>query len=77
MESTVSCFADDTRILVRMKNGEDTQVIKNDLHKLLVWEETNNMMQNVTKEIISFYGQELPEENLISLFVGSIINYLH
>ena len=28
--STVSCFADDTQILLRIKNGEDTQMLQND-----------------------------------------------
>ena len=33
-DSTVSCFADDTRILLGIKNEEDTQMLQNDLHKL-------------------------------------------
>ena len=32
--STVSCFADDTRILPGIKDEEDTQMLQNDLHKL-------------------------------------------
>ena len=30
-DSTVSCFADDTRILLGIKNEEDTQMLQNDL----------------------------------------------
>ena len=33
-DSTVSCFADDTRILLGIKDEEDTQMLQNNLHKL-------------------------------------------
>ena len=39
-DSTVSCIADDTRILLGIKDEEDTQMIKNDLHKLYKWADT-------------------------------------
>ena len=45
-DSTVSCFADDTRILLGRKHEEDTQMLQNDLHKLYKWADTNNMMFN-------------------------------
>ena len=35
--STVPCFADDTRILLGIKDEEDTQMLQNDLHKLYKW----------------------------------------
>ena len=31
-DSTVSCFADDTRILLGIKDEEDTHMLQNDLH---------------------------------------------
>ena len=31
-DSTVSCFADDARILLVIKDEEDTQMLHNDLH---------------------------------------------
>ena len=31
-DSTVSCFADDTRILLGIKDEEDRQMLQNDLH---------------------------------------------
>ena len=31
-DSTVSCFADDTRIILGIKDEEDTQMLQNDLH---------------------------------------------
>ena len=40
---TVSCFADDTRILLLIKNEEDTKMLQNDLHKLYKCADTNNM----------------------------------
>ena len=33
-DSTVSCFADDTRILLGIKDEEDTHMLQNDLHEL-------------------------------------------
>ena len=36
-DSTVSCFADDTRILLGVKDEEDTQMLQNGLHKLCKW----------------------------------------
>ena len=33
-DSTVSCFADDTRMLFGIKDEEDTQMLQNDIHKL-------------------------------------------
>ena len=43
-DSTVSCFADDTQILLGIKDEEDTQMLQNDLHKLYKWADTNNMI---------------------------------
>ena len=39
VDSTVSCFADDTRILLGIKDEEDTEMLQNDLHKLYKWAE--------------------------------------
>ena len=39
-DTTVSCFADDTRILLGIKDEEDTQMLQNDLHKLYKWADT-------------------------------------
>ena len=48
-DSTVSCFADDTQILLGIKNEEDTQMVQNDVHKLYKWADTNNMKFNANK----------------------------
>ena len=48
-DSTVSCFADDTRILLGIKDQEDTHMLQNDLHKLYEWANTNNMKFNAKK----------------------------
>ena len=39
-DSTVSCFADDTRILLGIKDEENTQMIQNDLNRLYKWADT-------------------------------------
>ena len=49
VDSTVSCFADYTRILLGIKDEEHTQMLQNDLHKLHKLADTNNMMLNANK----------------------------
>ena len=56
-DSTVSCFADDTRILLGIKD-EDTQKLQSDLHKLYKWADTNNMKFNANKFKLLRYGKE-------------------
>ena len=57
-DSTVSCFADDTRILPGIKDEEDTQMLQNNLHKLYKWADTNNMKFNANKFEPLRYGKE-------------------
>ena len=57
-ESTVSCFADDTRILLGIKEEEDTQMLQNDLNKLYKWANTNNMKFNANIFELLRYGKE-------------------
>ena len=57
-DSTVSCFADDTRILLGIKDEEDTQMLQNYLHKLCKWADTNNMKFNAIKFELLRYGKE-------------------
>ena len=54
---TVSCFADVPRILLGIKDEEDTQMPQNYLHKLNKWVDTNNMKFNVKFELLR-YGKE-------------------
>ena len=56
--STVSCFADDTRILLGIKDEEDTQMLQNDLLKLYKWADTKNMKFNANKFELQRYGKE-------------------
>ena len=58
VDSTVSCFADDTRILLGIKDEEYTQMLQNDLHKLYKWADTNNMKLNANKFELLRYGKE-------------------
>ena len=58
-DTTVSCFTDDTRILLGIKDEEDTQMLQNDLHKLYKWADTNNMKFNASKFELLRYGKEL------------------
>ena len=57
-DSTVSCFADNTRVLLGINDEEDTQMIQNDLHKLFKWADTNNMKFNANKFELLRYGKE-------------------
>ena len=56
-DSTASCFADDTRILLGIKDEEDTQMLQNDLHKLDKWADTNNVKFNANKFELLQYGK--------------------
>ena len=56
-DSTV-CFADDTWILLGIKDEEDTQMMQNDLHKMYKWADTNNMKFNANKFQLQRYGKE-------------------
>ena len=57
-DSTISCVADDTRILLRIKDEEDIQKLQNDLHKLQKWADTNNMKFNADKFELMQYRKE-------------------
>ena len=57
-DSTESSFADDTRIVLGIKDEEDTQMMQNDLHKLYKWADTNNMKFNANKYELLLYGKE-------------------
>ena len=41
MDSTVSYFADDTQILLRIKDEEDAEMLQYNSHKLYKWADTN------------------------------------
>ena len=56
-DSTASCLADDTRILLGIKDEEDTRMLQNDLHKLYNWD-INNMKFNENKIEILWYGKQ-------------------
>ena len=57
-DSTVSCYADDTRILIGIIDEEDIQMLQNDLHKLYKWADTNNMKFNANRFELLQYGKE-------------------
>ena len=56
-DSTVSCFADDTLILLGIKDEKDTELLQNDL-QLYKWADTNNMKFNDNKFELLRYGKE-------------------
>ena len=61
-DSTVSCFADDTRILLGIKDEEDTQILQNYLRKLYKWADKknmNSMLQIWTSEIWKRRGNKI------------------
>ena len=65
-DSTVSGFADDTRILIGIKDEEDTQMRQNDFDKLYKLADTkfNNMKFNAYKFELLRYGKR--EWNIMS-----------
>ena len=50
-------ICDDTRILLGIKDEEDTQILQNDLDKLYKWADTNNMKFNANKFELLQYGK--------------------
>ena len=56
IESDVSLFADDTRILRPVKNHDDVELLQQDLDKLYTWQDKNNMAFNGKKFEILRYG---------------------
>ena len=61
IDSDISIFADDTRILRPVNTFEDVEALQDDLNKLYQWQETNNMAFNSNKFEVLRYGwnQEL------------------
>ena len=57
-DSTVSCFSNDTRIFLGIKDEEETQMLQNDLHKLYKLADTNNVKFNANKFELLRYGKE-------------------
>ena len=47
--SVVSSFADDTRVPKQIGSPDDTEVLQQDLNKIYVWTERNNMQFNDDK----------------------------
>ena len=56
IESDVSLFADDTRIIKPVNNLDDVESLQNDLEKLYTWQEKNNMKFNGKKFEVLRYG---------------------
>ena len=54
--STVSSFADDTRIYKEIKNLQDVKDLQKDLHKIYKWSEENNLSLNGEKFEHMRYG---------------------
>jgi hypothetical protein len=63
--SSVSCFADDTRVLGIVKNTRDVENVQADLEEIFKWADENNMKFNESKFEILRYGKntDLKEES--------------
>ena len=66
IESDVSLFADDTRIIKPVKNHEDVESLQEDLEKLYHWQDENNMAFNGKKFEILRYGRNQDLKNSTS-----------
>ena len=63
IDSHVSLFADDTRILRGVKNEEEVEDLQRDLEKLYQWQESNNMLFNGKKFEMLRYGKNQDLKN--------------
>merc|ERR1712208_163601 len=61
VQSDVSLFADDTRIVKPVTTIEDVAALQEDLENLYLWQEKNNMAFNGKKFVMLRYGRN---ENL-------------
>ena len=70
-DSTVSCFADDTWIILGIKDEEDTQMLQNDLHKLYIslnyWERLREL---------KLYSLQRPRERYIIIYIWKITQHM-
>ena len=57
-DSTASCFDDDTRILLGIKDEEDTQMLQNDLNTPNKCSDATNMKFNDNKFELLLYGKK-------------------
>lgn len=57
IESRVSSFADDTRVMRLVKCGEDVETLQEDLNKIYEWQDANNMKFNDDKFEVLRYGK--------------------
>ena len=58
VDSEVSLFADDTRVLKGVQSTEDTDELQKDLEKLYCWQKENNMLFNGKKFEMLRYGKD-------------------
>jgi hypothetical protein len=58
MHTTISCFADDTRVVARIKNAQHVENIQIDLNIIYDWAKDNNMMFNEQKFEMLRYGKD-------------------
>ena len=60
---TLSCFADDTRIIKTIKSDEDRNSLQNDLNSIYDWADKNKMRFNSNKfETIDYHPRQRPDE---------------
>ena len=62
-DCTISCFADDTRVMKIIKSSEDRDYLQNNLDSIYEWARTNKMKFNSNKfETIDYHTRERPNE---------------
>ena len=59
--STLSKFADDTKVIHPMKTPADQEILQNDINKLLKWAEDWQMAFNISKCAVIHFGNKNPK----------------
>ena len=68
VDSEVSLFADDTRVLKGVQSTEDTDELQKDLEKLYCWQQENNMLFNGKKfEMLRYMARTLISKGPLSI----------
>ena len=74
MDSTVSCFVDDTQIFLTIKDNVDTKTLQNDLHKLYIWADTNNVKFNTQFKLLRYEKKQEIKTTAYKLYDNTIID---
>ena len=76
IDSDVSLFADDTRVIRPVKNHSDVEALQDEQEKLYPWQEVNNMAFNSNKFEVLRYGWNQEIRDSTEYFTPNSENFI-